>query len=98
MFAANNEEYEDSSKGSWATSPQRPSRAEARRAEGRRASTGSSASLTHSNSVKSKHHSKHPPHVHVRVLPLMQRMHALSMQTHNVVSAYKFEAKPCRVI
>ena len=69
MFAVNNEEYEGSSKGSWATSPQRPSGAEARRAEGRRASTGSSASLTHSNSIKSKHHSKHPPHVQVRLLP-----------------------------
>lgn len=65
MSAVLTEEHESSSKGSWATSPQRPSRAEARKAEGRRASTGSSAALTLSSNTKSKYHSKQPPHVQV---------------------------------
>jgi len=53
------------SKGSWVSSPKQSFRAEDRRAEGRRASTGSSASLTRSGSVKSKLHSRQPPHVQV---------------------------------
>ncbi|KAL0050716.1 hypothetical protein WJX82_005679 [Trebouxia sp. C0006] len=53
------------SKGSWVSSPKQSFRAEDRRAEGRRASTGSSASLTRSGSVKSKLHSRQPPHVQI---------------------------------
>ncbi|DBA86821.1 TPA: hypothetical protein ACH3X2_005404 [Trebouxia sp. C0005] len=53
------------SKGSWISSPKQSSRADDRRAEGRRASTGSSASLTRSGSVKSKLHSRQPPHVQI---------------------------------
>ena len=56
------------SKGSWVSSPKQSFRAEDRRAEGRRASTGSSASLTRSGSVKSKLHSRQPPHVQVHWL------------------------------
>ncbi|KAL0025519.1 hypothetical protein WJX77_008758 [Trebouxia sp. C0004] len=55
------------SKGSWVSSPKQSFRAEDRRAEGRRASTGSSASLTRSGSVKSKLHSRQPPHVQITV-------------------------------
>ena len=53
------------SKGSWVSSPKQSVRAEDRRAEGRRASTGSSAPLTRSGSVKCKLHSRQPPHVQV---------------------------------
>ena len=62
------EALNSASKGSWVSSPKQSFRAEDRRAEGRRASTGSSASLTRSSSVKSKLHSRQPPHVQVHWL------------------------------